>query len=368
MRPLAGVKVLDFSQMVAGPSCGQLLAEYGADVIKVEPPAGDFGRSLRSPLASAQGREPLFTTYNAGKRCMRLDLRDPGDAQIAWQLIESADVLIETARPGAMDRLGFGYEDVHQRNPALVYASVSAFGWTQAGAHRRGVDLIVQAESGIMSTTGAAGGEPTKVGFTVVDAATAHALTHGILAALLERRTSATGAQVRCSLYGVAVHLQAAVVAEYDATGQQAPRIGNSAPLSAPADLFRCADGYFVLSAYTPPHWKALTDLLDAPELRDDPRFADSDLRVQNRAALIDALEARFAGRPVGEWIRRFTASGLLAGEVKDHRKVVDEGNTLVPGLIQRDEHHLVVRNPVELGTRDSMLPPTDVSHPAAWG
>src|SRR3546814_537349 len=173
-----------------------------------------------------------------------------------------------------MERLGLGHDDIHAINPAVVYAAVTGFGRGPLGHGRGGVDLLVQAESGLMSTTGEVGGHPLKVGFTVVDAAAAHALTHGILAALLRRARTNVGELIEISLYDAAVHLQTGPLAEFLHSGVQGERMGNTAPLSAPADLFTCSDSDIVISAYLPHHWRALLECLGLVELGEDERFA----------------------------------------------------------------------------------------------
>ena len=352
MQPLEGLRIVELAQMIAGPSSGQLLADYGADVIKIEPPGGDYARQLRSAATLDGDATPLFTTYNAGKRCVELDLKSPEGAAAAWELIAESDVVIETSRPGATESMGFGYEEVHRRYPHVVYASISGFGWEDEGRQRRAVDLVVQAESGIMSTTGPVGGDPLKVGFTVVDAAAGHALTHGILAGVLQRQHSGEGLHVRCSLYGVAVHLQAAPLAEYIATGTQTARLGNSAPLSAPADMFNCADGQFVISAYTEPHWAIFTRVIGAEELRDVPEFATSPDRVRNRPALLKAIEERLITRSVDEWTSELLAAGLIVGKVRNYESVVLQAPDLVVGLVETIDDAGLIRNPIELGDR----------------
>jgi crotonobetainyl-CoA:carnitine CoA-transferase CaiB-like acyl-CoA transferase len=364
--PLSGVRVVELAQMIAGPEAGWLLAEYGASVIKVEPPGGDGSR----PLSSAGGdpdESAMFRTYNAGKHCVRMDLKDPDDAAAVWELIGSADVLIESASPGTMDRLGFGYEAVRARNPGLVYTSVSGFGWTDHGRTRKGIDLLAQAEGGIMSCNGPRGGDPLKVGFQIIDAASGHAIAHGILAALYGRSRTGRGRWVRASLYGVAVNLQAAQLAEYVETGRQAPRQGNSAALSAPADLYECSDGFIVLSAFTAAQWTLLTDLIGRPDLRADPRFADNALRVENRTDLNDQLNDALRTRTVDHWLEVLVPGGILAAQVKDYATIVNEAPRYIPGLIEQIDGRGFVRNPIDVGVRPPVRPPRTHERVPGW-
>jgi crotonobetainyl-CoA:carnitine CoA-transferase CaiB-like acyl-CoA transferase len=348
-RPLEGLRVVELAQMIAGPSAALLLADYGADVLKLEPPSGDMCRQLRSAAAVSLAESPVFVGYNRGKRIAQLDIRTEAGREHVFRLIEEADVFIESARPGVMERLGLGADTLLARNPRLVYASVSGFGRGDIGAKLGGVDMIVQAESGMMSSTGFPGQPATKVGFTVVDAACGHALCHGILASLLRRERTGRGEVVRISLYDVALHLQTGPIVEYLMTGVQPERSGNSAPLSAPADSFRCADGEVVISAYIDAHWKKFVALIEAPELLEDPRFLTVPLKVLNRAALTDAIENKLAARGATEWATLLQAHGLLAGLVKDYAAVTKDQLTQESGAIESMGDGFGIRNPVLL-------------------
>jgi crotonobetainyl-CoA:carnitine CoA-transferase CaiB-like acyl-CoA transferase len=334
--PLAGIKVLELAQMVAGPSAALLLADYGADVIKVEPPQGDGGRQLRSLAAAGLPDSPVFVGYNRDKRLIRLDLRAAESRAKILELADEADVVIESSRPGAMERLGLGADELLARSPRLVYASVSGFGRGPIGSRKGGVDIIVQAESGIISTTGYPDRPPTKVGFTVVDAACGHALCHGILAALFRRERTGRGDVVRLSLYDVALHLQTGPLTEYLMTGRQTPRAGNSAPLTAPADLLRCADGDIIVSAYLDPHWQAFTKAIGAPELVGDLRFGSGVERARHRAELVELIEERLAHGTVAEWVGRLQEVGVLVAEVKDYAAVTADPMAAESGLLRR--------------------------------
>lgn len=344
--PLQGVKVLDLSQMIAGPSAAVMLADYGAEVIKIEPPAGDGCRLLCSGPALSLPEAPVFTAYNRNKRSTRLDLRSEQDRLVAWSLIEQADVLIASSVPGAMDRLGLGQEQVLARCPGLVYAAISGFGEEGPGRARRGLDLIVQAESGIMAATGLPDA-PVKVGFTVVDAAAGHALTHGILAALYRRERTGKGGYIRTSLYEVALHLQTAPLVEFLATGIQEPRSGSTAPLSSPAGLMRCRDGAMVISAYIERHWNAFCHAIGDEALIVDPRFETGPNRVIHRQALTERIEARLKTKTAAEWQEILQRAGLVTGELKDYAKVVSDPLSVASGIIAPLERGHGIRNPV---------------------
>lgn len=354
--------------MIAAPSAALLLADYGADVLKLEPPSGDLCRKLRSAAAVSLAESPVFVGYNRGKRIAQVDIRTDAGREQVLELIEHADVFIESARPGVMERLGLSADTLLSRNPRLVYASVSGFGRGDIGSKLGGVDMIVQAESGMMSTTGFAGQPATKVGFTVVDAACGHVLCHGILAALLRRERTGRGEVVRVSLYDVALHLQTGPIVEYLMTGIQSERSGNSAPLSAPADSFRCADGEVVISAYIDAHWEKFVALIEAPELLEDPRFLTSSLKVANRAALTAAIENRLAARSAGDWAALLQSHGLLAGLVKDYAAVTVDKLTQEVGAIQALGDGFGIRNPIlmEKTVVPSMRPRQELSGPNA--
>lgn len=355
--PLAGIKVLELAQMIAAPSAGLLLADYGADVIKVEPPQGDSCRQLKSPEARALPVSPVFSGYNRNKRLIREDLQRPDARARVLELADEADVLIESSRPGAMERLGLGPDALLARNPRLVYASVSGFGTGPVGRALGGVDIVVQAESGMMSTTGYPDGPPTKVGFTVIDAACGHALTHGILAALLRRARTGRGDVVRLSLYEMSLHLQTGPLCEYMATGMQPPRPGNSAPLSAPAEAFRCRDGYIVISAYLEPHWKSFTSVIGAPQLQADPRFSDATARVTHRAALVREIESRLITRDGAAWARLLRAESIVCGLVKGYAAVAADAVTAECGALAAAGEGPAVRSPVHLDRTRPVVP-----------
>ncbi|MDP3137916.1 MAG: CoA transferase [Burkholderiaceae bacterium] len=347
--PLTGIKVLELAQMIAAPSAGLLLADYGAEVIKVEPPSGDSGRHLISPPARHLPVSPVFAGYNRNKRLIREDLQQSDARERVLRLVDEADVLIESSRPGAMERLGLGADALLDRNPRLVYASISGFGTGPVGRTLGGVDIVVQAESGIMSTTGYADGPPTKVGFTIVDAACGHALCHGILAALLRRARTGRGDVVRLSLYEMALHLQTGPLCEYMATGVQPPRPGNSAPLSAPAEAFRCRDGHIIISAYLEPHWRAFTQIIGVPGLLNDERFATGATRVAHRADLTAAIEAQLVQRDGAEWATMLREANIVCGLVKDYAGVLGDAVTVECGILANTGEGPAVRSPVHL-------------------
>jgi crotonobetainyl-CoA:carnitine CoA-transferase CaiB-like acyl-CoA transferase len=348
--PLDGIGVVELGQLVAAPSTGLLLAEYGASVTKIEPLQGDAGRQLRSTAAAHLDEAPAFSAYNRNKTSLRLDLRSDAGRTRALELIDTADVLITSSRPGVLERLGLGWDELSTRNPRLVYAAVTGFGDGPVGAPRGGVDIIVQAESGIMAATGYPDRPPVKVGFTVVDAACGHALCHGILAALFDRERTGRGDRVDVSLFDVAVHLQTGPFVEYLLTGTQPPRTGNAAPMTAPADLYQCREGSIVVSAYLDPHWRRFVDVMGLPNLADDPRFADGSSRSRHRDELKKIIEGALTARSDEEWVTLLTEAKVLVARVKDYATLETDEIVAEARLIQRFDGIAGIRSPVRLG------------------
>lgn len=310
-RPLDGARVVEFGQLIAGPGTAAMLGELGAEVIKVESPAGDSARSTGRFGAA------IFAAFNQGKRSVIADLDTDDGRNLARELCRTADVVVENYRHGSLAKRGLGWDDLHQLNDRLVYASASGFPSHTDEARRPAFDVVAQAESGMMSIVGEHDGQPLKVGFTVVDVATTYALVNGVLAALLQRDKTGRGSRVEVSLVEVATHLQAQVWVEYLATGDVPTRFGNGHPDAAPAgDLVAVSDGHIVISAYTDAHWRRLCEVLQRPKLARDERFATNQSRAANRAALLAMLE-----EALGEFTREGAArhladAGVVAGAV----------------------------------------------------
>ncbi|GAA1010616.1 CoA transferase [Acrocarpospora pleiomorpha] len=324
--PLSGCVIVDFSRLIAGPCAGDLLAALGADVIKVEDVTGDPMRGARSRRVEHGQTAPSFAAYNVHKRSVALDLKDPGGRSDALRLCAGADAVISSFRPGTMERLGLGARELRARNPRLVVARLSAFGESGPDRDRGGVDIVLQAESGLMSVTGEPDGSPTKVGVPIIDAASAYVLALGVVSALLGRERGSAPEEVTVSMLDVGLHLQAQPLAEYLASGEEPERAGNRAPYAAPADVFRAADGPLVISAHLPRHWARLCELVGRPHWRDDPRFGTADARVTHREALTAAIEEVLREHPVDHWLRLFASAGLTAGRIRTYAEVVGDG------------------------------------------
>lgn len=321
-RPLEGMTVLDFSQVVAGPLSAVILADYGARVIKIEPPNGDASRKLGSrPERDYAG---MFETFNRNKETIALDLKDPEHLQVALDMIDGADVLVESSRVGVMDRLGLGAEEMRARNPRLVYVTISGYGERGPNAQRGGVDVAIQAESGWMAITGEPDGPPTKLGAVPIDAACGHVAAQATLGALLKRERTGQGDVVRVSLYDVAVHLHAHNFTDYLTMGWNAKRAGNFPAATTPSGVYETSDGMVVLSAYMPHHWDVAMEVLGDEDLRNDPRFATMRDRMENRDELLPALQKILKTRTTDEWMEALEAARITCGVVRDVAGVVD--------------------------------------------
>lgn len=315
--PLSGIRVADFGQMLAAPLAAMALADLGATVIKFErPQVGDPARRIGHDGS-------MFAIANRGKKSVAVDLRQPEGRMVARRFISTADVVVESFRPGIMDNWGLGYSSVSRDCPLIVYGSVVGFGSEGPYRDRGGIDAVIQAESGMMSLTGQPDGPPMKVGFQPVDSIAGVALAQGICAALFRRQSAGVGGHVEVRLLDCALYLQAFQVAEYDVSGELPRRLGNSVPHAAPSDLLRTKDGYLMLAAYLPDQWLKLCRVLQVEWMCSDDRFSTNDARVRNRSALIAALEERLAERTTEEWFVTLNQAGLLAGRVREYPNVV---------------------------------------------
>lgn len=375
-KPLDGFRVLDFTQNVAGPLAGQVLADLGAEVIKVEAPGGEASRQITSVLP---GRPPLavyFLPNNRGKKSVTVDLRtEQGKAQVL-SLADTADVVLEAFRPGVMERLGLGPDELRSRNPGLVYARLSAYGGNGPNGDRPGVDLMVAAEAGMTSGMRTPDGKPQIIPFQLVDNASGHVLAQAVLAALLNRERHAVADTVRVAMYDVAVALQANQLTVHlnrpdtppaDPPAKRRKGVGFA---TQPSDAFRTADGYIVISAYTPKHWDTLCRTIERPDLIEDPRFADQRSRSINYAELTEELESTLASATSAEWVDRLQRNGLMACLANTWKQVVDTAlfveNQLALRIGDGDDAITVVRTPARYGSFDAVVsgaPPAPGEH-----
>ncbi|HYZ81089.1 MAG TPA: CoA transferase [Solirubrobacteraceae bacterium] len=315
--PLGELRILDFSRILAGPFATMMLADLGADVIKVERRgSGDETRSWGPPF-DAQGRATYFESVNRNKHSVALDLTDADDLGRARELAGSADVIVENFRPDVMDKLGLGYETLAAESPGLIFCSITGFG-AGAGAELPGYDLLVQALGGLMSITGSPEGEPQKVGVALVDVLAGLFASVGILAALRHRDRTGEGQRVEVDLLSSLLAGLVNQASAYTIAGAVPSRMGNAHPSISPYELFPASDGDLVVAVGNERQFAALCEVLDAPELASDPRFATNSDRVANRAVLKEELVARLARAPASEWARRLTAARVPAGVVND--------------------------------------------------
>ncbi len=314
---LSGILVADFSRVLAGPLCSQTLADLGADVIKIErPDGGDDTRQWGPPFVDEGST--YYLGLNRGKRSLTLDLRDEVDKQLAHELCRRADVIIESFRPGTMERLGFGWEVVRQYNPRAIYTSISAFGSGDEGAALPGYDLLVQAMSGYMSITGAADGPATRPGTALIDLTTGLYAATGTLAALREREQSGEGQHLEVALLDSAFAMLLNVGSGFLNTGDLPVRSGNAHPSIAPYQTIPTATDDLALAVGNDALFTRLCEELGRPELTSDPRFATNSERVVHRDELIAIISEIFAGESAQSWTERLTAAGVPAGPVND--------------------------------------------------
>lgn len=345
LKALSGLKVLDFTRVLAGPYCTAMLAENGADVLKVEPPSGDDYRHI-GPFFE-HGDSALFEKVNHGKRSIMLDLAKNEDRALALTLAQGADVLVENFRPGVAAKLGIGFEALHTLNPRLIYASISGFGQSGPMARRPAYDIIVQAMSGLMSITGEPGGPPTLIGESIADSTSGLFGCQAILTALYQRHATDRGQHLDISMLESMLKLQPLVAARLHATGQTPTRIGNRHALSAPFGVFQAKDGSFVLAVLNEKLFKALAETIGQPELFADPRYASDPLRLINEAELRRAIENWSMAITASQAVHNLIAAGIPASEVLDAKQahgLIQTQADLAPAP-KLDEHGAAIRN-----------------------
>jgi crotonobetainyl-CoA:carnitine CoA-transferase CaiB-like acyl-CoA transferase len=337
---LDGVKVLDLSQGAAGPTCTTYLGDMGADILKVEPPGGEWGRGLGPPFV--EGVAAAFLGINRSKRSLVIDLKKPGGAEVILRICEHCDVAVESYRPGVADRLGIGYENMAARNPRLIYAAISGFGQSGPWRHRPGVDGVAQAMGGIMSVTGTADGPPVKVGVPVADMAAGVFASQAILAALFARERSGRGQRVDVSLLDSLLAFQAVPLSMFLATGEAPQRAGSAAPYAAPNEAFPTRDGHVMVAAYTTKRWHAFCGALGHPELATDSRFDTNEKRVHGRTELRDILEPLFRERTTADWIVALDEADVICGPLLGYSELVTEEHVVQSGSLVSTEHPVV--------------------------
>src|SRR5436190_21206753 len=333
---LAGLRVLDVTQVMAGPFCTMLLADFGADVVKIEPPAGDSTRTM--PGASGTD-SPSFNAVNRGKRSVVLNLKSAAGRAALQRLARTADVFVENYRPGVVAALGLDFASLHAVNPRLVYASISGYGQTGPDAHKGGFDRIAQGVSGIMSITGEPGGPPVKAGIPVTDLGAGLFALVGILAALEHRHRTGAGQHIDTSLVEAGVALSVWEATEYFAGLGIPEAMGSAHRMFAPYQAIRCEDGYITLGTANERLFLRLCDLLNHPEWSTDPQFADNLTRVRNHAALAARIEVITSERPRRHWLELFEANDIPCGPINNYAQVFADAHINSRAMVVDVEH-----------------------------
>jgi hypothetical protein len=352
---LSGIKVLDFTQIGAGPLIGMQLGDMGAEVFKVESPGGDIGRKLGPPWQ--EGESVVSMSFNRNKRSISIDLKKSEGVALIKRMAAQADIVLESFRPGVMDKLGVGFAALHAINRGLIFGSVSAYGQTGPWREKAGVDGIVQAVSGLMSNIGDANSPPMKVLVPAVDMVTGFISTSAVLAALRVRDATGQGQHLDFSLYNSALMLQLSAVASYLSSDELPLRTGTAAPYSAPNEAYPTKDGWIMIAAYHDDRWLALCNLLGKPELAIHPDFATIPKRVANRDALMKELTVLLAPKTSFEWQELLEAADIICGPIADYNMVMQSPQLAHNGVIV-DTHSSVaglVRMPgFAAGDRDA--------------
>ncbi|HEV2249492.1 MAG TPA: CoA transferase [Candidatus Limnocylindria bacterium] len=330
---LDGIRVLELGNFMAGPYAGTLLADMGADVVKVEPPAGgDYSRAL-GPFAAGSPDGAGFLRLDRNKRSVALDLKSERGARIFRALAATADVIIENLRAGTLDGLGLGYDALRPANVRLIYCSITGFGRTGPDRDRAGLDLILQAESGLMSVTGEPGRPPVKVGVPVTDLASALYGAFAIVTALMARATSGAGQLIDLSLIESGVSLAIWESGVYLTTGEVPGPLGSAHRVTAPYQAFRTADGYVAIGATTPPTWTAFCRVTGLERLEADPKWRDGATRHERAGELASIIDAVTATRTTAEWLGALTAAGVPCGRINDLATVFADPHLAERGL-----------------------------------
>jgi crotonobetainyl-CoA:carnitine CoA-transferase CaiB-like acyl-CoA transferase len=337
--PLQGIRVLDVSQVMAGPFCCMLLADLGADVIKVEPPGvGDQTRKAMGFRLKSDD-SPGFFALNRNKRSIEIDLKSESGLKVFYELVKTANILIENNRPGVTKRLKIDYPSLQKINPQLVYASISGFGQSGPWSQRPGFDLIAQAMSGVLSATGEVGGGPVKCGVSIADLGAGLMATYGVLSAYIGSLKSGKGQHIDASLFETALSLSIWEVTELWGTGNIPKPMGTANRMSAPYQAVKAKDDYFVLGAANQKLWKSLCEVLKRPELFDDPRFIDNPARLKNREILIRELELIFLTRPAAHWIDLLLSVGIPAGPVNNFLQALESDHAIERKMTMEMDH-----------------------------
>ncbi|TKG72530.1 CaiB/BaiF CoA transferase family protein [Prauserella endophytica] len=337
--PLAGLRVLEFGQIAAGPFAGSLLADLGADVVKVERAGAGDGMRQWPPLMGEPDTPARysanFASVNRNKRSIAVDLKSTEDKTRVLELAGAADVVVENFRAGTLDRLGLGYEAVAEGNPRIVYCSISGYGQTGPYAQRGAFDVTVQAVSGLMSVTGDEHGEPVKCGVPVGDFVAGLYAAYTITAAVHRAQRTGRGAWIDCSMLGTLLGIAALQTSEYFGTGRDPRRLGSAHPRNAPYRAFRAADKSFVVAAGNDDLWRRFCAVVGLPRLADDPRFRTQELRARNQDELTELLAPPFLERDAAAWLAAFEEAGVPCAPINTFSEILGDPQVEAMGLIK---------------------------------
>lgn len=336
--PLVGIRVLEFGQIAAGPFAGSLLADLGADVVKVENPAGGDGMRAWPPLTAVEGGEVFsenFASVNRNKRSIAVDLKDAESVRRLVELATKADVVVENFRAGVLKRLGLGEAALRKANPRLVYCSISGYGQTGPYAEKGAFDVTVQGMSGLMSVTGEEGRPPVKCGVPVGDFCAGLYAAYAITAQVMRARETGEGAYIDCSMLGSLIGVAALQTSEFFGTGKPGRRIGSAHPRNAPYQAYRAKDDYFIIAAGNDALWRAVTELVDMPQLADDPRFKTQLDRARNQLDLAEILEAPFRKRTAAEWLTLMDARGVPCSPINTYPEILNDPQVQAMRLVR---------------------------------
>lgn len=336
--PLAGIRVLDLSRVLAGPYCTMVLGDLGAEVIKVERPgSGDDTRAWGPPWAGTESA--YFLSTNRNKKSITLNLKEPRAQEIIRDIAAKSDVVVENFRPGSLERMGIGYEQLSQLNPALVWATVSGYGRRGPDATKPGYDFVVQGESGIMAITGEVDGEPMKVGVAIVDVTTGLFTAVGITAALRERESSGMGQRVDTNLYASAIAWLVNVASNTLVSGNDAKRYGNAHANIVPYQAFEARDGYMSIAVGTDRQFRDLCKIIGNESLADDERFSSNSQRVANREVLVAILQDAFKTRDAAHWLQACRDAIIPSGPIRSVQEVMEDPQTLALDMVRELSH-----------------------------
>ena len=337
--PLEGIRVLDLTQVMAGPFCTMILGDLGADIIKIEPPGrGDMSRKGMGFFLSGDDTA-AFLAINRNKRSVTVDLKSDEGKQILVELVKEADVLVENFRPGVTARLGIGYANMRTVNPRIIFASISGFGQTGPYAERAGFDLIAQGMSGIMSVTGGPDSLPVKCGIPISDLGAGLFCALGILSAYITRERTGEGQEIETSLFDAALALSVWETAELWATGRVPQPLGSAHRLLAPYQAVRTKDGHITIAANTQGLWSRLCETIERPDLIEDERFVTNEARMENRQVLVAEIEGATKTKATDEWVQLFDAVGFPAGPIYDYEQVFQDSHTIERRMLEEYAH-----------------------------